>query len=1782
MADKKRKVQSADRDSRPTKKPKSSTASSKVAVVPAEEPSFPRGGASILTPLEQKQIQIQAKNDVLFEQETGKKAPRREYEDEENETDTPAADETSSGKTRKKSKHKARSGNAALAAKEKAVRIEGLSYRRLVPGTLVLGQVSQINQHDIALSLPNNLTGYIPITSISDRLTEIVEKKVEDQEDDKGEAEDKDMNLSTYFYVGQYLRASVISTEKEAASGSKGKRHIELSINPRKANAGLRESDFIVDSMVQASVKSVEDHGLIMDLGIDGHIIKGFMSSKETGKEYDLSSVQEGAVFLCLITGLSSNGNVVKLSADTQKAGHIKKRHFLTDAPNIDCFLPGTAIEILMSDVTSSGVIGKAMGVLDVTADVVHAGAMAASKELEKKYTVGEMVKARVICTYPDAEPRKLGISLLDHVLSLKSNPIRADAASNNPKPIDLLPISTIVPEARVVKVEPGIGLMLDMGVKGIRGYVHISRIFDGKIETLAQDTGPYKMGSVHKARVTGYNYMDGLYIVSMEPKVIAQTFLSIDDVQVGQVVKGTIEKLLINETGVNGLIVAIAEGITGLVPEIHFSDIHLQHPEKKFKVGASVTTRVLSTVPLKRQMRLTLKKSLVNSDDETWTSYDNLQIGAEAPGTIISMNPSGAVVQFYGPVRGFLPSAEMSESYVEDPKKHFRIGQVVKVWILSLEVVQERMIVSCRDPSAFGAAQQEQIHNLAVGSLVTGTVSEKANDEMVLELQVSRLKAILPFEHLTDGSSQKSSAAAKKVRVGQDMKDLVVLSKAEGKRLIHLTSKPSLVSAATSGQLIASFEDVREGVEIAGYVSNIKPIGVFVQFAGRTSGLLPKSQLPDEAVKLPDFGMRKHESISARVLSINYAEQRFVLTQKPDANSKDDKKVSDGSLTNPIDEVSTNMDDFCLGKLTKAKIDSVKLTQLNVHLADGVQGRIDMSEAFDKMEDIKDRKNPLKLYRPSQVLLVRILGMHDSRNHKFLPITHRGKAPVFELSAKPSDQTSTDFKVLTLDQVHVGSTYLVFVNNVGEDYVWVSLSPNVRGRIKALDLSDDVTLLKDLEKNFSVGRALEAEVISVDTSQERLDLKAKSRGSTKPLACSDLSIGTVLPGKVIKVNERQVLVQLSESLTGMVNLVDLSDDYSRADPTVFKKNQIDRFCIRHIDALNKRVYLSARPSKVLSSSLPVIDREIRTTSDIQVNDVIRGFIRNMADNGIFVNIGSNLTAFVRISDLSDLFLKDWKSDFEIDQLVEGKVYEIDVASNHVRMSLKKSHVDSNYQPPLTFNDMTLGQVVTGKVRKVEDFGVFVVVDNSANVSGLCHRTQMADGKSAKPQKLYSEGDLVKAKILKIDRERKRISLGLKASYFNDDMDADVDGDDKNVIPERAIVDDDDDGSSDGMGMNELEGMPSTSAGLLADIEGREDEDGADSDTKENTIYGMNGISSSGEQLQGLDAGGFDWIGGPLFPKDVESESDTDMEASQPKKKKRRKAEIQIDRTGDLDANGPQSEADYERLLLGQPNSSVLWLSYMAFQLQSNETEQAMEIGERALRTIHIREQDEKLNVWVAMLNLENTYGTDESLDEVFKRACQYCDSLDIHERLISIYIQSGKQEKADALFTTALSKHGSQSPSLWLNAATFFLSTLNEPSRARQLLPRALQSLPPHTHLQLTSQFAQLEFTSPNGDPERGRTAFEGLLTTFPKRLDLWNVLIDLEIKTGEVERVRELFGRVTKLGLKAKKMKYWFKRWMEWEEKCGGERERMRVRGLAEEYVRRQMEERGKVVEV
>ena len=1631
MALEKRKRAAESDAGRPEKKQKPSKSTSKL-IAPKEEPAFQRGGASILTPLEHKQIQIQATRDALFEQSTGQKAKNAEFEDEENEDDVKIESKEPSAKPKANTKAKRKRARGSEKDETPTLRIEGLSYKvepfrhgielllmgvkRLVPGSMVLGQVSQINRHDIAFSLPNNLTGFVPLTSISEKFTEYVENLMAEDDETEGASEAKDVDLSSYFYLGQYLRAYVVSTTEDTLSGSKGKRHIELSVNPRQANSGLKKNYLVAGSMVQASVASVEDHGLVMNLGLEDAAIRGFMSSKQIGR--DIADIKEGTVLLCLVTKQNSKGSVFNLRADPQTTGDIKKHNFLTDAPSVDSYLPGTAVEILISEVTPSGISGKAMGLLDVTADFIHSGAAASGKDLTKKYTSGSKVKGRVICTFPTSDERKVGISLLDHIISLRPKTATSGEEKAELQPLQLLPLSKTTTEAKVVKVDPRLGLFLDVGVKGVSGFVHLSKIADKKIDALAESTGPYKLGSIHKARVIGFNAMDGSFIMSMEEKVLNQPFLRVEDVEVGQVVGGTIEKLIVDATGLSGLIVRIADGISGLVPDTHFADIRLQHPEKKFKESGKVTARVLSTNLEKRQIRLTLKKTLVNSESDVWKSYDDLAPGMQTPGTIINILSSGAVVQFYGLVKAFLPVSEMSESYIEDPKQHFRNGQVVTVHIVSVDPSESRMIVSCKDPTAFTAAQQEALRSLQPGQTVSGTVSEKTSDEIILELEGSRLKALLHMEHLIDGSAPKSLSAFKRIRVGQVMKDLLVVSKQEAKHLLKLSSKPSLLKCAKDGTLLKSFEDVVEGSEVQGFVKNISISAVFVQFANDMTGLLPKSHLPENLALMPDFGLRRHESVTSRILSVDFQKQRFFLTKKSPDKATSSKPATAGgvpsaaaTLSNPIDQSSQTLEDFSFGKLTKARVSSVKDTQLNVDLADGVQGRIDVSEVFDDWANIKNKKHPLSAFHKHDILPVRILGMHDSRNHRFLPITHRDKAPVFELTAKPKLQIESHLDVLTLDKVQVDTEYLVYVNNVAEDFVWVNLSPNVRGRIKAIDVSDNIARVGDLKKNFPVGCAIKAKVVNVNVEHNRLDLSARTSSGT--LTFSDVKIGMVLPGRVTKVTERQVIVQLSDAVLGSVHLVDLADDYSTADPTVYHRNQTIRVCVKSVDAPNKRNALSTRPSKVLSSSSPIKDPDISSISQLKVNDVYRGFVKNVADNGVFVSLASNVTAYIRITDLSDSYLKDWKAGFEIDQLVEGKVITVDLALNHVQMSLRESHMKHEYKPPLTFVDLKAGQAVPGRIKAVAEYGVFVAVDNSANISGLCHRSQLSDQPGANPMKLYEEGDIVKAMILKVDPNSRKISFGLKASYFaNDDLDEDEEEDGDELMEPADPADDEEfSGISDRDSDDELDGEKVLDGLHEQD---RNDSDSFLSDADDGGVeVGQEKADNpaSTAEISGLSVG-FDWTGNSMVNKDRAAVlSDTESEIGVPKKKKRRKAEIQIDRTGDLDAHGPQSVADFERLLLGQPHSSMLWLSYMAFQLELGEVEKAREVAERALKTINIREQEEKLNVWVALLNLENTYGNEESLEDAFKRACQYNDSQDMHERLISIHIQSGNNE---------------------------------------------------------------------------------------------------------------------------------------------------------------------------
>ena len=80
-------------------------------------------------------------------------------------------------------------------------------------------------------------------------------------------------------------------------------------------------------------------------------------------------------------------------------------------------------------------------------------------------------------------------------------------------------------------------------------------------------------------------------------------------------------------------------------------------------------------------------------------------------------------------------------------------------------------------------------------------------------------------------------------------------------------------------------------------------------------------------------------------------------------------------------------------------------------------------------------------------------------------------------------------------------------------------------------------------------------------------------------------------------------------------------------------------------------------------------------------------------------------------------------------------------------------------------------------------------------------------------------------------------------------------------------------------------------------------------------------------------------------------------------------------------------------------------------------------MSERALKTINFREEQEKLNVWVARLNLENLYGSRETLMNKFEEACKLNDAKKMHMQLLAIFEKNGEAQVTEHFFKTLTRK---------------------------------------------------------------------------------------------------------------------------------------------------------------
>lgn len=154
----------------------------------------------------------------------------------------------------------------------------------------------------------------------------------------------------------------------------------------------------------------------------------------------------------------------------------------------------------------------------------------------------------------------------------------------------------------------------------------------------------------------------------------------------------------------------------------------------------------------------------------------------------------------------------------------------------------------------------------------------------------------------------------------------------------------------------------------------------------------------------------------------------------------------------------------------------------------------------------------------------------------------------------------------------------------------------------------------------------------------------------------------------------------------------------------------------------------------------------------------------------------------------------------------------------------------------------------------------------------------------------------------------------------------------------------------------------------------------------------------------------------------------------------------------------PHTPDQFERALLKDRNSSLMWIKYMAFHLETAEVDKARTIAKKAIASINFREEQERLNVWIALLNLELRYGSDESYNDVLSEATQRNDSFRVYSQTLRILLDLEKLIDANKVIEI-LKKKYKHLPDMWLLVSESYLRMNNE-KMAKEILPKSLLSL--------------------------------------------------------------------------------------------------------------------------
>ncbi len=331
---------------------------------------------------------------------------------------------------------------------------------------------------------------------------------------------------------------------------------------------------------------------------------------------------------------------------------------------------------------------------------------------------------------------------------------------------------------------------------------------------------------------------------------------------------------------------------------------------------------------------------------------------------------------------------------------------------------------------------------------------------------------------------------------------------------------------------------------------------------------------------------------------------------------------------------------------------------------------------------------------------------------------------------------------------IHSGEVVEGTVIDVKADEIIINIGYKADGILTRSEYTNEPNV--DLTTVVKAGDTMEVKVLKVNDGEGQVTLTYKRLAAEKGNKRIEEAFNNqeVLTAKVAQVLDGGLSVVVDE-VRIFIPASLVSDTYEK-DLSKYAGQEIE-FVITEYNPKRRR-YIGNRKTLVAAKKAE-LQKEL--FERIHEGDVVEGTVKNVTDFGAFIDLGG-ADGLLHISEMSWGRVENPKKVFKVGDTVNVLIKEI--SGNKIALSLK--FADANPWKDAT-TKYAVGNVVTGKVARMTDFGAFVELETG--VDALLHVSQISKDHIEKPADALKVGDEVTAKVVDFNEADKKISLSVKA-----------------------------------------------------------------------------------------------------------------------------------------------------------------------------------------------------------------------------------------------------------------------------------------------------------------------------------------------------------------------------------------------------------------------------------